>query len=808
MSVAHGQRVIAGRYRLITVIGSGGAGVVWRARDDLLDRDVAVKEMARLAGADERTRSESYTRTLREARAAARISHPGVAAVYDVVSEDDYPYIVMELIGGRPLSGLLADERPLPPSAAADIGRQVLAALLAGHAAGVLHRDLKPANVLITPDGRAVLTDFGIASVVGDPSITRTGVVVGTPGYLAPERIKGEPATPAADLWSLGATLYAAACGRGPYDGYDGAIATMYAVVSEDPPEPTIGGPLRDIIDALLNRDPRLRPGPAEIALALDAAIGPSGTPGPHEQHTPYGESRWEHVASESAWEPVAGAPMSAPVAGAPVAGAPVAGPSLAGPSLAESSLPEPSLPEPPRTVTSDFPPVRTPTEAASLLLEPPADAGYVTATDHLPSGDLLADDDYGGAGAAQLPWSKRSKRSPRPVRRVRRGSGNRRRGVVVGAAAVAAGAAVAVVLTISLSHNKTPGAGNAANVTPPPVTEQFRVVAASNTDGSTELVARDQSGALMQDHLANGAWSGWIPLPGGLEFTGVPAVATGAQGRLVVFARTVGGNLVALWQQAPGSRLWNGPSRLSPTAITSDPTAVTWPDGHIQVFARLGDGTLGTATQRNAAKFADWSAWDRLGGRLGSAPVVALNSDGNPEVFAVGSDHTLVHDYWLNGAWAGVSALPGGKAFTGVPAVGRDQDGRLELFARTLSGAIQNVWQNSAGSGPWDGPAAIPISSPISDPAVMSVNGGRLELFAVVANGTMEHTWQKAPNGTTGWNTPASLRGNAVDAPAVIRVSGISELFAKGPDGKIGYDHLDHPVGAWSGWSGLAGTF
>ena len=375
-------------------------------------------------------------------------------------------------------------------------------------------------------------------------------------------------------------------------------------------------------------------------------------------------------------------------------------------------------------------------------------------------------------------------------------------------AAAVATVAAVAVVLTISLSHNKTPGAGNAANVTLPPVTEQFRVAAASNSDGSTELVARAQAGALMQDHLANGAWSGWIPLPGGLDFTGVPAIATGAQGRLVVFARTVGGNLVALWQQSPGSRSWNGPKQLGTTAVTSDPTAVTWSDGHIQVFARLGDGALGAASQLNAASFADWSAWQPLGGHLGSAPVAALNQDGSPEVFAVGSDHTLVHDYWLNGAWAGVSALPGGKTFTGVPAVGRDEDGRLELFARTSSGTIENMWQNSAGSGPWDGPAAIPISNPISDPAVMSVNGGRLELFAVVANGTMEHTWQKDPNGASGWNSPASLSGSAVDAPAVIRVNGISELFAKGPDGKVGYDHLDHPVGTWSGWSGLAGAF
>ncbi|HLK00134.1 MAG TPA: serine/threonine-protein kinase, partial [Streptosporangiaceae bacterium] len=264
---------MASRYRLTQPIGSGGVGVVWRGRDVLLDRAVAVKEIVQPAS------DETYQRTLREARAAARVKHPGVAAVYDVVSEDGRWYIVMELVEGRPLSQVIDTEGPLPSAVVADIGAQILAALKAGHVAGVLHRDLKPSNVLITPAGRAVLTDFGIASVAGDPSITRTGIVLGTPGYLAPERAAGEVATDAADLWSLGATLYAAAEGRGPYDSYSEVMAMMVAVISSDPPAPTVGEPLAGIISALLSRDPRRRPSTDITLRRLEAAAAAGAVP-------------------------------------------------------------------------------------------------------------------------------------------------------------------------------------------------------------------------------------------------------------------------------------------------------------------------------------------------------------------------------------------------------------------------------------------------------------------------------------------------------------------------------------------------
>ena len=266
--VHHG--LIAGRYQLVAPMGSDETATVYRGLDILLDLEVAVKQLTLAPTADDGEHAETLERTFREARAAARIHHPGVAAVYDVVSCEDSPYIVMQLIKGCPLAELIAEQGPLPPHQVAGIGRQVLAALVAGHVVGVLHGDLKPGNVMITPDRQAVLTHFGIAGTVGDPSI-RTGIALGTPGYLAPERASGMPATPAADLWSLGATLYAALCGQGPFDDRDDALATLSAIASEDPPHLAGDGSLYEIVNALLRRDPAW-PAFPEIARALDAA--------------------------------------------------------------------------------------------------------------------------------------------------------------------------------------------------------------------------------------------------------------------------------------------------------------------------------------------------------------------------------------------------------------------------------------------------------------------------------------------------------------------------------------------------------
>ena len=258
--MADSGRVIAGRYRLEAPIGRGAMGVVWRARDQLLDRDVAVKEVQIADTLTESERANAYQRTLREAKTAARLNHPGVVTVYDVAEDEGRPWIVMQLVSARSLDQVLATSGPLSPRRTAEVGRQLLAALSVAHAAGVLHRDVKPSNVLLGRDDRAVLTDFGIATFLGDPRLTQTGMVMGSPGFTAPERIRGDDATPASDLWSLGATLFAAVEGHGPFEQRGGAITTMSAIIHEEaPPAPTAGA-LGPVIAALLRREPADRP--------------------------------------------------------------------------------------------------------------------------------------------------------------------------------------------------------------------------------------------------------------------------------------------------------------------------------------------------------------------------------------------------------------------------------------------------------------------------------------------------------------------------------------------------------------------
>src|SRR6202012_1832618 len=239
---ADAGRVIVGRYRLEAPIGRGAMGVVWRARDLLLDRDVAVKEVQIAATLPDAERAPAFQRTLREAKTAARLNHPGVVTVYDVAEDGGRPWIVMQLVQAQSLDQVLASTGPLSPRRAPEMGRQLLGALEVAHAAGVMHRDVKPSNVLLGRDDRAVLTDFGIATFQGDPRLTQTGMVMGSPGFTAPERIRGEDASPASDLWSLGATIFAAVEGKGPYEQRGGAITTMSAITNADAPQPARAG--------------------------------------------------------------------------------------------------------------------------------------------------------------------------------------------------------------------------------------------------------------------------------------------------------------------------------------------------------------------------------------------------------------------------------------------------------------------------------------------------------------------------------------------------------------------------------------
>ncbi len=250
--------LVAGRYRLLAALGNGGMGTVWRAEDELLARLVAVKEVTPPAGVTPHERAVLRERTLREARTAARLSHPNVVTIYDVVEDDGRPWIVMELLAAQSLRDLVLADGPLSPQQAARIGLQVLAALTAAHSLGILHRDVKPGNVLIETGGRAVLADFGIARAQDSPTLTTSGMLVGSPSYIAPERASGEPGGPESDLWSLGATLYAIVEGRPPYDRA-GALPTLMAVVHEDPDPPARAGPLWPVIRGLLDHVPSRR---------------------------------------------------------------------------------------------------------------------------------------------------------------------------------------------------------------------------------------------------------------------------------------------------------------------------------------------------------------------------------------------------------------------------------------------------------------------------------------------------------------------------------------------------------------------
>ncbi|MFD5748546.1 serine/threonine-protein kinase [Streptomyces sp. NPDC127033] len=275
--------VLAGRYRLGDAIGSGGMGKVWRAHDEVLHRTVAIKELTAGLYASEADRALLHRRTQKEARAAARITHPAVVTVHDVLHHDDRPWIVMEYVDGPSLADATKASGRLDPREVARIGLAVLGGLRAAHSAGVLHRDVKPGNVLLARDGRVLLTDFGIAAIEGDATITRTGEVVGSIDYLAPERVRGKDPGPASDLWSLGVTLYTAVQGTSPFRR-SSPLTTMQAVVSDEPAHADRAGALAPVIAALLRKDPVGRPDTAECERMLREVAGgrsPDGTGAP-----------------------------------------------------------------------------------------------------------------------------------------------------------------------------------------------------------------------------------------------------------------------------------------------------------------------------------------------------------------------------------------------------------------------------------------------------------------------------------------------------------------------------------------------
>jgi len=270
MGAGDAGRVIGSRYECVELIGRGGMGEVWRARDTLLQRDVAVK---RLTYGDPTGDDVTVGRSMREARLAARLNHPNAVAIYDVVVDEDVPCLVMALVRGTSLKEVIAQQGRVDPIVAARIGRQVAAALGVAHRAGIIHRDVKPANVLIASDGTAKLTDFGIARDEGDAGLTSTGTFLGTPNFVAPEIALGGSHTPAGDVWALGALLYTAVEGDQPYSMGGNALAILNRIATTDAPVPTHAGPLTDVIVQAMHRDPAARPAAATIVQLLDDVI-------------------------------------------------------------------------------------------------------------------------------------------------------------------------------------------------------------------------------------------------------------------------------------------------------------------------------------------------------------------------------------------------------------------------------------------------------------------------------------------------------------------------------------------------------
>jgi eukaryotic-like serine/threonine-protein kinase len=262
------DQLVAGRYAWRERLGRGGFGVVWRAHDTLLQRDVAVKTIELPSVLDDEEQARVRSKVLREARAAARLNHPGLVTVFDVVEEDGRPLIVMELVKAPTLAQLVARDGPLSDERAAAIGLAVLDALEAAHAEGIIHRDVKPANVMVSDSGHVQLADFGIASIIDDPKVTSSGSVAGSPAYMAPEQAANLPTSAATDLWGLGTTLWFAVQGEPPF-AEKGAIATMTAVVHEEPRPMKRDTALAPLLRDLLVKDPADRPSMAQVRLRL-----------------------------------------------------------------------------------------------------------------------------------------------------------------------------------------------------------------------------------------------------------------------------------------------------------------------------------------------------------------------------------------------------------------------------------------------------------------------------------------------------------------------------------------------------------
>jgi hypothetical protein len=305
-------QLVADRYRLTEPIGSGAMGVVWQAYDERLHRTIALKQLLLQPGLSRADTDEARARAMREGRIAARLQHPNAVAVYDVAEHDGQPVLVMEYVPSRSLAAVLEAHGPLPPREVARIGAQVATALVAAHSAGIVHRDIKPGNVLLADDGNVKITDFGISRAVGDVTVTATGMLAGTPAYLAPEVAKGEPPGSPSDVFSLGSTLYAAVEGQPPFGLGENTLALLHAVAACRTRPAQQAGPLTALLGQMLRPSPAERPTMQDVANTLAAIAA-----GQHAPLTP-------------ATVPASAAPIPVPIAGPTNA---LAGPGRPGPT-------------------------------------------------------------------------------------------------------------------------------------------------------------------------------------------------------------------------------------------------------------------------------------------------------------------------------------------------------------------------------------------------------------------------------------------------------------------------------------------
>jgi len=273
--VAEPQTLIGGRYRLVRRVGSGGMGTVWEASDERLERQVALKQLHRPLEASPAEAEVANRRAMREARTAAKLHHPHAVSVFDVVEQDGQLWLVMPFIASITLAAVLHEGGPLQPDEAAKVGAQVASALTAAHAAGIVHRDVKPGNILIAEDGTALISDFGIAYGLGDATLTSSGMIHGTPAYLAPEIARGDGANFASDVFSLGSTLYSAMEGKPPFGSDDNTMALLHRVASGQFPAPQHCGPLTPLVMDMLSADPSHRPSMRAVADSL-AGVQPA----------------------------------------------------------------------------------------------------------------------------------------------------------------------------------------------------------------------------------------------------------------------------------------------------------------------------------------------------------------------------------------------------------------------------------------------------------------------------------------------------------------------------------------------------